>query len=107
MVKEKRESKPTIKNEIFSNWYVQLLILTLVCALINHFVWTGSLIRTIFEKFDLSKDEQIRLILKYNHSPLKANLILGFGFSCVIMIGKSLFEGKKGKKKTNDEYEDD
>jgi hypothetical protein len=64
------------------------------------------LIRTIFEKLDLSKGEQIRLIIKYNHSPIKANLIHGFGFSCVIMLAKLLFEGKKGKTKTKDEYED-
>lgn len=106
-VKEKKKSIPNSEDEILSNWLVQMLILTLVFALINHFVWTGSLIRTIFETLDLSKAEQIRLIKKYNDSPIKANLILGFGFSCVISLARLLFEGEKGKKKTNDEYEDD
>ena len=83
-----------------SNWdgqmLIQMLILTLVFALINHFVWTGSLIRTIFETLDLSKAEQIRLIKKYNDSPIKANLILSFGFSCVISLVSLLFEGAAG-----------
>jgi hypothetical protein len=106
-VKEKKKSIPNSEDEILSNWLVQLFILTLVFALINHFVWTGSLIRTIFETLDLSKVKQIRFIKNYNDSPIKGDLIIGFTFSCVISLARLLFEGEKGKKKTNDEYEDD
>ena len=106
MTQEKRNSKTLIKKNILSNWYVQLFILTLVGAVINYFVWTSSLIITIFEKIDLNKGEQLRLILKHDHSPLKADIILGFAFSCIIMIGKSLFEIKKKKKIANDYNED-
>lgn len=107
MVKEKKSQKASSNNPIFSNWYVQFLMVTLLGAIITFLVWKKGLILTIFKNFNVSNEEQARVILKHNHSPITFYFMIGFGFACVVMLIKLLFEKRQDKKKDDDDYEDD
>ena len=102
MSKKTNNANANFNSDILNNGFIRFLAITIIGALITFIVWQSGFALTIFEKLNLSKGEQIRIVLKHNHSPLVFYLMFGFAFSIITFFIRELLGFKKKKNKGNE-----
>ncbi len=90
MSDQTKNTNSNVKKSIFENGYVQFLGVILLGAVITFFIWRSGLILNIFEKLNVSKEDQLRLILKHNRSPLVFYFMFGFGIALISFFIKEI-----------------
>ena len=102
MSKKTNSSNANFNSAILNNGFIRFLAITIIGALITFIIWQSGFTLAIFEKLNLSKGEQVRIVLKHNHSPLVFYLMFGFTFSIIIFLVRELLGIKKKKNKEID-----